>query len=457
MRGLGGVNVLMSVAESERGEMTFPDTPAGRTAAAFMRLLVTSADEIVFEEMDALYHPDLLARWPHEEDEIRRERWQRHQARGGGFQLAAVDVTSSFEIVPIIEYADGRRFKIALAIEEHPPHRIVDERWDQVFDFAVLVREATDADGPALAQLDRLAPIVQGEARVFFDRGDDYFADARLIEHVFVGLAEVDGAVAAVNWGAVHRPLIGGVERRLATALHLRVHPEHQGKGLWGAVNTKLWDFFQKHETETSYAFIHRDNEALQKDFSKNTKKWSFPVFRALLPCAAASGPATGRPATPADAAHIVEIINATHGREEMFVPYAVESLTARLERAPDLYSWDRVWIDGNAVVGVWPAGLRVMREEGDRRTESVRAFVLDYGFMTGAEAHLEGLLRAWCARHDELGTTELALFTWEGAPSYPIVKALGARLETFDLFLFNIPEPDGAAERGLYVDQIYI
>lgn len=243
----------MSVAESDRGEMTFPDTPAGRTAAAFMRLLVTSADEIVFEEMDALYHPDLLARWPHEEDEIRRERWQRHQARGGGFQLAAVDVTSSFEIVPIIEYADGRRFKIALAIEEHPPHRIVDERWDQVFDFAVLVREATDADGPALAQLDRLAPIVQGEARVTFDRGDDYFADARLIEHVIVGLAEVDGAVAAVNWGAVHRPLIGGVERRLATALHLRVHPEHQGKGLWGAVNTKLWDFFQKHETETSY------------------------------------------------------------------------------------------------------------------------------------------------------------------------------------------------------------
>lgn len=36
-------------------------------------------------------------------------------------------------------------------------------------------------------------------------------------------------------------------------------------------------------------------------------------------------------------------------------------------------------------------------------------------------------------------------------------MKALGARLETFDLFLFNIPEPDGAAERGLYVDQIYI
>lgn len=429
----------------------FPDTPAGHAAAAVMRLLSTSRDEIRFEELDALYHPDLLARFPRQDEETRRQRW------GPAGELSEIESVSPQKTAFTVRYGEHRRWKITLTVEDGSPHRITDERWEQIFDFDVVVREATEADGRALAELDRIAPIVQGDARVSFDRGDEYFADARLIEHVIVAVAEVDGVVAAVNWGAVHRSPVGGVERSLATALHLRVHPDHQGKGLWGAVNQKLWEFFQAHGTETSYAFVHRDNEAIQKDFSKNAKRWSFPVFRALVPCADATAGATGRPATPSDAPNIVEILNATHGGEEMFVPYTVDSLTARLSRAPDLYTWENLWIDGDAVIGVWPAGLCVMREEGDVRSESIRAFALDYGFLPGAEARFESSLRFWCARLAELGTTELALFTWEGAPGFPIVSALGATLETFDLFLFNIPEPEGAAERGLYVDQIYI
>jgi hypothetical protein len=416
-----------------------------------MTFLATPPEEMSFAALDALYHPDHRARFPRRDEEFRRRRWR------AGVELEGVEPISSDVVAFTVAFPNGKRWKITLTVEDEPPRRITDEVWDQIFDFEVTVREATAADGPPLAEIDRIAPIVQGDARVTFDRGDDYFADALLIEHVLVGVADVDGAVAATNWGVVHRPLIGGVERRLGTSLHLRVHPEHQRKGLWSAVNKKLFELFDAHNIETTYAFVHRDNIALQTDLAKGAYRWSVPGLRALLPCADAASPQTGRQATPDDAGQIVDVLNASHGDEEMFVPYTVDSLTARLERAPDLYSWGNIWIDGDAVVGVRPSGLRVIREDAGRRTETVRAFALDHGFLSGAEAQFEGLLRAWCTHLATTGTTELALFTWSGSPTYPIVSALGATIEMFDLFVFSIEEPEGLSTRGLYVDQIYI
>ena len=71
----------------------------------------------------------------------------------------------------------------------------------------------------------------------------------------------------------------------------------------------------------------------------------------------ALADPQIGRPATPRDAARIVEILNATHERDEMYLPYTVESFSARVERSPRDYCWDRVRMTDRAVVGVWPAG----------------------------------------------------------------------------------------------------
>jgi GNAT superfamily N-acetyltransferase len=439
----------MTLTRSGSNVPTFPDTPAGEKAAFVASFLLTPVEEISFEAFDGLYHPDQIERWPRPDDDARRQRWNPAQ------EAADVESISPHVAAFTVGYTPKHRWRITVRVEETPPHRIVDENWRQLFDMDIVIREAELADAPALSELDRIAPIQQGDVKVSFDRGDDYFADARLIEHAIVAVGEIDGTVVGVNWGAVHSPIIAGTEYTLATALHLRVHPDHQGKGVWSAINSKLWEFFNSFRVRTSYAFVHRDNQAIQKDFSKNATRWSVPVFRALIGCAA--GAVAGRTATPDDAPRIVEVLNGAHAGEEMYVPYTTESLTARLERAPDLYTWDNVLIDGDAVLGVWPAGLRVFREENDERTESVRAFALDYGFLPGAEQPFENVVRGACARLSEIGTTELALFTWEGAPSYPIAAALGATFETFDLFTFGIPEPDGTAERGLYVDQIYI
>jgi hypothetical protein len=183
--------------------------------------------------------------------------------------------------------------------------------------------------------------------------------------------------------------------------------------------------------------------------------RWKLKALRGVLSCDSLAGPSIGRPATPADAGRIVEILNDCHRDEEMYRPYTIESLTARLERAPELYSWGRVWMTERAVVGVWPAGLKVTREEDGRRSETVRASALDHGYLPGAEDDFESLVRAWCGWLAERGTSELALYTSEGSPNYRVVKSLASQIDMYD-FRMGVPEPDGAAQRGLYVDAVY-
>jgi hypothetical protein len=177
--------------------------------------------------------------------------------------------------------------------------------------------------------------------------------------------------------------------------------------------------------------------------------------MRGVLRCHDLAGPAVGRPAKPEDAKRIVEILNTCHDDEATYLPYTIESLTARLRRARDLYSWDKVWMTDNAVVGVWPAGLKVTRTEDGVTTENIRASVLDHGFLPGAEADFESLLRGWCGWLVERGTTELAIYTSQGSKNYPIVSKLASQMDVYDLRM-DAPEPEDVNERGVYVDAVY-
>jgi hypothetical protein len=81
---------------------------------------------------------------------------------------------------------------------------------------------------------------------------------------------------------------------------------------------------------------------------------------------------------------------------------------------------------------------------------------VLDYGLLPGAEDELEALLRAWCAWLAERGMDTLSVFTSERSPGYDRLCALAREVDVFDMWTPGIDEPPGAAERGLYVDQVY-
>jgi len=183
---------------------------------------------------------------------------------------------------------------------------------------------------------------------------------------------------------------------------------------------------------------------------------WSLGGFRAQLCCAALAGPPAGRPATPNDAERIVALLNETHGRSEVFVPYTTERLTERLSRAPASYGWQALQLGEHAVLGVWPAMERIVVDGPAGRRESVRGLALDWGFEgpRGLE-ELEALLRSACADVAAAGASHLSVFGSDPTPGASRVQALAESVAPF-CFMCMIAEPAGAAERGIYVDPIY-
>lgn len=433
-----------------------PATPAGRQAAWVLGRVHTAGEGASLADLDR-FVPALVARWRHSDsDAAVRDNWRRDQEWLGSFVGVTYQPASDITLTASVAAVRERRWKLTLAVEPESPHRIAALEWERVNDFDLLVREATPADAAVLADVERRCPIVVGDTRLWFDRGDDYFAGVRLMEDATVGLAFVDGSPAAVTCGARHTVRIGGEASTIITVSHLRVLPEHQRKGLWGAANRVL-DKYWPH-VAGSNAFIAVDNAGMQHGFRNTPDKWPTTVLAARIATARLAGPTFGRPATPADAAAVAGRLNAFHGGEEMFVPYTEASLAARLARAPDLYGWESLWLAEGAVVGVWPAGRarRAVTERGGVQSYSEPGVVLDYAFEPGAEAAFEALVRAWCGWLEARGMNRLTLLTSPASPGVDQVTALADDVEAFNHWTPGIPPPPHAAERGLYIDPIY-
>lgn len=426
--------------------MRLPDTPVGRQAAWFFRHSEANGRDLTVEEIAE--HMRFPEPWTPERG---LERFREPEA---AIQVNGVEERSPYALAVHLLYEDqpDKPWVAKFRVDEEPPHLITWLQFVRDVGAGVVIREATAADQPILADLERRSPLTVGAVSITYDRGDDFFAFARLMEDNINLVAEEDGKIVGLFSGALHTVIVGGEEYQAMLMHHLRIPPDQQKKGLYSALNVSVFQAFEGRQN-APYAYTAVDNAAATR--LRGPGSWSFPAHRALLPCEGLSGGPFGAPAKPQDASRIVEVLNTCHQSEEMHVPYTVESFTARLERAPDLYSWEQVWLTDRAVVGVWPAGLRVVREEDGRRTETVRATVLDYGFLPGAEAEFEQLLRVWCGWLSQHGHSELSVLTSEGSPNYPILAKLASQMDAY-LFRMGAPEPEGAAQRGLYVDGIY-
>ena len=108
----------------------------------------------------------------------------------------------------------------------------------------------------------------------------------------------------------------------------------------------------------------------------------------------------------------------------------------------------------GGSLAGGRHAVKSVVESKG-KRIESRRGLALDWGFVAGAE-EFETLLRAQCGWLANRGLNRLSVFTSEASAGYTRVRELANELERYVVISFGIPEPPGAASRGLYVDPIY-
>jgi len=429
-----------------------PDTPVGRQALWFFGQVLRGSAPAP-EEFAAHVEPTALIWTPPLQTDAGWASLKPLVDVGG---LGAVNVHSDTSLEITATDERGRSWVYRFAVDAGSG-RIQELKLERVHDAEVTVRFATEADSAALADIERRSPMVLDQVAVMIDRGDDYFAAARLMEDVGIALAEVDGLPAGVNCAAVHTVHVGGQPYRLAYYHHLRILPGHQGKGLFAKLGQQLHERFTPPNVDGTYAYVSPDNASSQRLFTMATA-WPVQPLRCELAVPELRGPSAGRRATPEDAAEIVEIVNACHENEEFFAPYTVESLSARLERVPAQYTWSDVRIGEGAVLGVWPAGetIRVVVDGPDGRRVEREGLVLDHGFLPGYEAGFEALVRAASAELDDRGFTKLVMFSSAPSPNYPLIGELKATMMPFDMYVFGPPTPADAAQRGVYVDQVY-
>ena len=233
----------------------------------------------------------------------------RRNVAGGGLGT----VTSLSETVLEVGAVDDRGRSWTYRFGVDPATGLINDlRLDRVQHQEVTVRFATEADGPALTEIERRSPMVMGEVTVTIDRGGDYFAAARLMGDVVVVVAEIDGEPAAAHCAAAHTVHVGGGPYRLGYFHHLRILPEHQGKGLFGRMAEKMGERYYPPHVDGSYAYVSADNAASQRLFSMSTA-WPVQPLRCTLDSASHRGPAAGRPATPEDTPDIIEVLNTCH------------------------------------------------------------------------------------------------------------------------------------------------
>ncbi|MCK9519972.1 MAG: GNAT family N-acetyltransferase [Dehalococcoidia bacterium] len=321
------------------------------------------------------------------------------------------------------------------------------------------IRVATEADAATLSEIERRSPLVADDHALVIDRGDDYFAAARLMEDETVLLAEVDGEPAGVLCGARHLARVGGRERQMLYIHHVRILPEFQRHGLGRALSARAQEVYRDAGFHSMYWYISKTNARSQRFASQAPNKWSFGPLMVELGAAPFNGDLPARTATPGDAETIVTILNAAHENEEMFLPYTVERLRERLERAPAQYSWPNIWLTEGAVVGAWPEGdyvsTVVLGADGEKEFDR-GSIVVDYGCLPGREGELVALLEVACGWANERGYQSVTIFTSPGAQLHDAVVGMAENVVSFDFWTPGFPEPEGAARRGIYVDPVY-
>ncbi len=354
--------------------------------------------------------------------------------------------------IAVLERA-GHVRRLAVSIESRPPHRIRGIGMDEGAP-GLAARRATDEDAAALRQIELQTPIVSGDVRVVYDRGEDYFATERLMGDTCTIVVEKDGVPVGLN-SVVNVPIAVNGDVMLGEySYRLRILPEARGgrrvNRLLGFTTLEMYGW----QADEVYAFVAAGNDTVLAHDTR-ISQWSVRPERIVIDTAGQSGPPAGRPATAADCGRIIDLLDRAHGHEELYIAHTGASLAARIERRPELYSWQHLRLGERAVVGVWSAGINVIRETPAGIENDVRALVLDYGYEPGAEEELKALLRAACVELAPSGTTELALFTCPQSSAYSTLVTLAKRVEPYVLSL-RVPPPADLAERGIYVDQLY-
>ena len=332
----------------------------------------------------------------------------------------------------------------------------------------VSTRQATQDDGPTLRDLERRCAVDTGGVSVYYDRGDDYFAQQRLMPHHVSSIAEYHGRVVGVFSDAFHEVRIAGAVYRVSYRFHMRIDPAARGLGIFPALNTSQSAFLSssvfpgdaapsgwRPGIEHGYIAVGNEQMLTALGTTQTSTLWPTNIERIVLPCSDLAGSPCARAAVPDDAAHVAQLLSAAHGEEELAMGFDATWVTERLSRSPRDYSWKDVMLSDRAVLGIWDNGLRIVRTSAFSTRAARTATVLDWGFEPGAEAELEALLRGACAALAAHGVDDLAIFSSPPSPGHDLLVGLARSVERFRVATGGIM-PSRDATCGVYADPVY-
>lgn len=435
-------------------ESRLPESPAGVAVKWFIGWTRRRGVGLTLEEAEAALVTDDGFNFEQYRDGFG---WVADQL-GDDFTVESVEADDPFAVDTVLVTATGRRWSLALAVSDEVPHRITRHPLRRALPPGVEIRPARPEDATALGDVARRAPLRLADSTVVVDPGDDYFASCRLMgDGAITFVATHEGVPIGVHCGVRYPVRFRGEVRTCCLIAHTRLLPEHSGGGIWGRLNNSVYDHFSAvGGWDFPLAYVRPDNASAQR-LGGAEARWTTRPFRAVIDCVTAGGPPVGRRAESRDADRIVELLNGFHDQEELFVPYTNESLTERLARAPELYTWKNLRLTDAAVVGVWARGERHTRvsDEGEVTT-TVRGAVVDYGCTPGGEEELESLLRGVCSDLVAAGMTHLGVFSSPASPAAERLRSLASFIEEFDLMPPGYEEPPTVATSGVYVDPVY-
>ncbi|HEY1425138.1 MAG TPA: hypothetical protein VGF50_00575, partial [Caulobacteraceae bacterium] len=373
-----------------------PDEIAATPLGAAMRFMLAKLREngpVNTVELAArLARPEMVPRFERARNAVQEEL--------GAFRVSGYRVPSAK--VGFIDLRDekGRDQAIGVAVVADRIRALTTGARPPGFSY----RAASLADADALAALELATPLVTGDVETVYDRSRDYFEAERLAGGELV-LVERAGEIVGLFGSVTHSIRVNGDTFQGVCQHRARVHPGVQGRGVYGLLNLALFEAAAGRPGDhTWYAFIAVDNDASLdagpgRDPRSRRPLWEARCERLVIDTAGASSRSIGRLARESDAGALVELLNDAHGAEELFVPYTVETLRARLAREPSSYAWPNFLVSERACVGVWTPRMGVIRRAGGVETRTVRAFVLDYGCTAGGVGELLALVNNWRAR----------------------------------------------------------
>lgn len=331
------------------------------------------------------------------------------------------------------------------------------------------IREATASDNEALLDLERSAPLDLGDVEVILDRSPDYFACLSLQEDARVMVAEEGGRLLGVCAAARQTVPLLGRPQSLLYIQKGRVRPECERRRVSSLLIWALAGSWRTRgiDVDSPYFFISTDNDkSLSAVEHGGLRPWPKEVHLVELDTQARRRATVPAVRVGSDRVReVADLINSTHAGKELFSPYTVERLQARLGRTPE-YSWHNWWgiedpsgrlvaVAGLLDLGRWWRVTRRVKAAGDETTSSA-AGVFDFGYAYGGEQRMAELLCHLLEVTASWGRDHLSICLDPEDSLYTRLPAPARASVIFRFFALGIV-PSASDMGRLYLDPAYL